>query len=111
MDPSLPRREALRIFRLILVIQLAFLELTSLVVQQLAETPPIEPFFFLLIPLVLMAWGYGRRPGLPAQGCLFRDAGGGHPWRDAVSAIIAKLQANDRTHAVVRALRHGLVDL
>ena len=140
MDPSLARREALRIFRLILVIQLAFLGLTSLamlawrgsihlggvlraaptlllallflppwlervlgryflalglalhvffssletayvfgawppsrlsglglppaVVQQLAEAPPIEPFFFLLIPLVLMAWGYGRRGAL-----------------------------------------------
>ena len=31
--------------------------------------------------------------------------------KNYVSAIIAKLQANDRTHAVVRALRHGLVDL
>jgi DNA-binding NarL/FixJ family response regulator len=31
--------------------------------------------------------------------------------RNYVSAIIAKLQANDRTHAVVTALRHGLVDL
>jgi signal transduction histidine kinase len=28
---------------------------------QLSEAPPIEPFFFLLIPLVLLAWGYGRR--------------------------------------------------
>jgi len=31
--------------------------------------------------------------------------------RNHVSAIIAKLQANDRTHAVVTALRRGLVDL
>jgi DNA-binding NarL/FixJ family response regulator len=31
--------------------------------------------------------------------------------KNHVSAIIAKLQANDRTHAVVTALRHGLVDL
>lgn len=31
--------------------------------------------------------------------------------KNHVSAIIAKLQANDRTHAVVRALRRGLVDL
>lgn len=30
--------------------------------------------------------------------------------KNYVSAIIAKLQANDRTHAVVTALRHGLVD-
>ena len=31
--------------------------------------------------------------------------------KNHVSAIIGKLQANDRTHAVVTALRHGLVDL
>ena len=31
--------------------------------------------------------------------------------KNLVSAIIAKLQANDRTHAVVLALRRGLVDL
>lgn len=31
--------------------------------------------------------------------------------KNHVSAIIAKLQANDRTHAVVTALRRGLVDL
>ena len=31
--------------------------------------------------------------------------------KNYVSAIIAKLQANDRTPAVVTALRHGLVDL
>lgn len=31
--------------------------------------------------------------------------------KNHVSAIIGKLQANDRTHAVVRALRHGLVEL
>lgn len=140
MDRSLPRREALRIFRLILVIQLAFLALSALavlglrgwprwggvlraaptlllallflppwlervlgryflalgltlhilfssletaylfvgwpaarlaaaglppdLVQQLTEAPPIEPFFFLLIPLVLLAWGYGRQGAL-----------------------------------------------
>ncbi len=137
---ALARREALRIFRLILVVQLAFLALSALavlglrglprwggllraaptlllallflpswlervldryflavglilhvlfsslemvhtlvglsparlgemglppdVVQQLTETPSIEPFFFLLIPLVLMAWGYGQRGAL-----------------------------------------------
>jgi signal transduction histidine kinase len=27
---------------------------------RLAEMPGVEPFFFLLIPLVLLAWGYGR---------------------------------------------------
>jgi signal transduction histidine kinase len=140
MNQSLARREALRIFRLILVIQLAFLALSALavlglrgwprwggvlratpilllallflppwlervlgryflalgltltvifsslemayvssgwlanrlvtlglppeIVQQLTAAPPIEPFFFLLIPLVLMAWGYGRRGAL-----------------------------------------------
>ena len=31
--------------------------------------------------------------------------------KNYVSNVIAKLQANDRTHAVVTALRHGLVDL
>lgn len=31
--------------------------------------------------------------------------------RSNVSTIIAKLQANDRTHAVITALRHDLVDL
>jgi DNA-binding NarL/FixJ family response regulator len=31
--------------------------------------------------------------------------------KNYVSVIIAKLQANDRTHAVVTALRHGLVEL
>ncbi len=31
--------------------------------------------------------------------------------KNYVSTIIGKLQANDRTHAVVTALRHGLVEL
>jgi len=31
--------------------------------------------------------------------------------KNYVSAIITKLQANDRTHAVIIALRHGLVEL
>jgi DNA-binding NarL/FixJ family response regulator len=31
--------------------------------------------------------------------------------KNYVSSIIAKLQANDRTHAVITALRHGLVEL
>jgi len=31
--------------------------------------------------------------------------------KNYVSTIIAKLQANDRTHAVVTAIRHGLVDV
>ncbi|MEJ2211969.1 MAG: response regulator transcription factor [Anaerolineae bacterium] len=31
--------------------------------------------------------------------------------KNYVSAILAKLQANDRTHAVVTALRHGLIEL
>jgi signal transduction histidine kinase len=140
MDQSLARREALRIFRLLLVIQLVFLGLSLLVllgwkrsvpwegllravptlllallflppwlerawgryflalglgldvlfsslelavlfvdwptrilanfrlppeiVAHLETAPPIEPFFFLLIPLVLLAWGYGRRGAL-----------------------------------------------
>jgi signal transduction histidine kinase len=31
------------------------------VVQHLAQAPTVEPFFFLLIPLVLLAWAYGWR--------------------------------------------------
>jgi signal transduction histidine kinase len=140
MDQSLARREALRIFRIVLIVQLAFLGLSFVaalglrgragialllratptlllallflppwlervlgryflavglslhvliasletaylfverplsglvglglppeVAQQLAMAPTIEPFFFLLIPLVLLAWGYGRRGAL-----------------------------------------------
>lgn len=33
-------------------------------VAQLADAPPIEPFLFMLIPLVLLAWGYGQRGAL-----------------------------------------------
>jgi signal transduction histidine kinase len=140
VDQSLARREALRIFRIVLIVQLAFLGLSFVaalglrgragialllratptlllallflppwlervlgryflavglslhvliasletaylfverplsglvglglppeVAQQLAMAPTIEPFFFLLIPLVLLAWGYGRRGAL-----------------------------------------------
>jgi signal transduction histidine kinase len=38
-----------------------YLELSGPVGHHLMETPLVEPFFFLLIPLVLLAWGYGRR--------------------------------------------------
>jgi signal transduction histidine kinase len=34
------------------------------ILEYYAVAPPIEPFFFLLIPLVLLAWGYGRRGAL-----------------------------------------------
>jgi signal transduction histidine kinase len=140
MDQSLARREALRIFRLVLIVQLAFLALSFLalprlgadarvgvlmraiptlilallflppwleqflgrsflavglglsvlfssletayifadssasrfsdfalapdLIRPLAEAPVVEPFFFLLIPLVLLAWGYGRQGAL-----------------------------------------------
>jgi signal transduction histidine kinase len=140
MDQSLARREALRIFRLVLIVQLAFLALSFLalprlgadarvgvlmraiptlilallflppwlekflgrsflavglglsvlfssletayifadssvsrfaefalpleLIRPLAEAPAVEPFFFLLIPLVLLAWGYGRKGAL-----------------------------------------------
>jgi len=37
------------------------LDLPSSVASHWIETSPIEPFFFLLIPLILLAWGYGRR--------------------------------------------------
>jgi signal transduction histidine kinase len=140
MDQSLARREALRIFRLVLIVQLAFLAMSFLalprlgadarvgvllraiptlilallflppwlerflgrsflavglglsvlfssletaylfadwsvstlahlalpleLIEPLAAAPPVEPFFFLLIPLVLLAWGYGRQGAL-----------------------------------------------
>lgn len=37
------------------------LDLSEPMIRQLTEAPLTEPFFFLLIPLVLLAWGYGRR--------------------------------------------------
>jgi len=37
------------------------LDLSEPVIRHLTEAPLTEPFFFLLIPLVLLAWGYGRR--------------------------------------------------
>ena len=139
MDQSLARREALRIFRLVLIVQLVFLAMSFLALPRLgadarvgvllraiptlilallflppwleaflgrsflavglglsvlfssletahffsdwsvklsefalpldllgplAQAPVVEPFFFLLIPLVLLAWGYGRRGAL-----------------------------------------------
>jgi len=139
MDQSLARREALRIFRLVLIVQLVFLAMSFLALPRLgadaragvllraiptlilallflppwleaflgrsflavglglsvlfssletahffsdwsaklsefalpldllgpfAEAPVVEPFFFLLIPLVLLAWGYGQRGAL-----------------------------------------------
>lgn len=43
---------------------LAQMGLPAELVDQLAASPPVEPFFFLLIPLVLLAWGYGLRGAL-----------------------------------------------
>ncbi len=37
------------------------LDLSQPMIRHLTEAPLTEPFFFLLIPLVLLAWGYGRR--------------------------------------------------
>ena len=37
------------------------LDLSEPMIRHLTEAPLTEPFFFLLIPLVLVAWGYGRR--------------------------------------------------
>jgi signal transduction histidine kinase len=37
------------------------MDLSEPLIRQLTEAPLTEPFFFLLIPLVLLAWGYGRR--------------------------------------------------
>jgi signal transduction histidine kinase len=44
--------------------QLAHLALPQELIEPLAAAPPVEPFFFLLIPLVLLAWGYGRKGAL-----------------------------------------------
>jgi signal transduction histidine kinase len=37
------------------------LNLSEPLARRLMEAPLTEPFFFLLIPLLLLAWGYGRR--------------------------------------------------
>jgi signal transduction histidine kinase len=44
--------------------QLAGLPLPAGIMQNLADSRPVEPFFFLLIPLVLLAWAYGRQGAL-----------------------------------------------
>jgi signal transduction histidine kinase len=44
--------------------RLAAMGLPAPLVEHAAASPPVEPFFFLLIPLVLAAWGYGRRGAL-----------------------------------------------
>jgi signal transduction histidine kinase len=44
--------------------RLAHLALPVELIEPLAAAPPVEPFFFLLIPLVLLAWGYGRKGAL-----------------------------------------------
>ncbi len=41
-----------------------YLNLPEHVTRFLSEPRPVEPFFFLLIPLLLLAWGYGRRGAL-----------------------------------------------
>lgn len=46
------------------VSRLAAWGLPPAMVAQLAAAPPIEPFLFMLIPLVLLAWGYGQRGAL-----------------------------------------------
>lgn len=38
-----------------------YLSLSEPWARRLMEAPLTEPFFFLLIPLILLAWGYGRR--------------------------------------------------
>ncbi len=44
--------------------RLAHLALPLELMEPLAAAPAVEPFFFLLIPLVLLAWGYGRQGAL-----------------------------------------------
>ncbi len=45
-------------------IELSHLGLSEEATRHLLTTARLEPFFFLLIPLVLLAWGYGRRGAL-----------------------------------------------
>lgn len=49
------------------VSSLVALGLPPAIAQSMGDLPPIEPFFFLLIPLVLAAWAYGRRGALVAS--------------------------------------------
>ena len=44
--------------------RLAHFPLSTELMEPLAAAPAVEPFFFLLIPLVLLAWGYGRQGAL-----------------------------------------------
>ena len=44
--------------------RLAHFALSMELMEPLAAAPAVEPFFFLLIPLVLLAWGYGRQGAL-----------------------------------------------
>jgi signal transduction histidine kinase len=46
------------------VAQLADAGVPPAMIEHLARLQPIEPFFFVLIPLVLLAWGYGRQGAL-----------------------------------------------
>jgi signal transduction histidine kinase len=43
---------------------MSHLNLSGPLAEHLLKEPVVEPFFFLLIPLVLLAWGYGRRGAL-----------------------------------------------
>jgi signal transduction histidine kinase len=44
--------------------KLTHFALSMELMEPLAAAPAVEPFFFLLIPLVLLAWGYGRQGAL-----------------------------------------------
>jgi signal transduction histidine kinase len=66
------------------------------VIEQLAAAPPVEPFFFLLIPLVLLAWAYGRRGALLGStwaAILHLGIGFGLSVRDDRLALLAQMLA------------------
>ncbi len=43
---------------------MSHLNLSGPLAEHMLNEPVVEPFFFLLIPLVLLAWGYGRQGAL-----------------------------------------------
>jgi signal transduction histidine kinase len=56
--------EGVYLFSDVSATRLSHLGLPPGAISQLMDAPYVEPFFFLLIPLVLLAWGYGRRGAL-----------------------------------------------
>jgi signal transduction histidine kinase len=64
LEVLLSSLEGVFLFSDVSAARLAHLGLPPEAAHQFMEAPYVEPFFFLLIPLVLLAWGYGRRGAL-----------------------------------------------